>query len=319
MEEPGAMRIMRWPGPPIDACKGAVVAIGNFDGVHSGHRGVIAAAAARARALYAPLGVVTFEPHPREVMQPEAAPTRLTSLARKAAIMRGQGVRRLYVLRFDAALMRRSAEEFIEEVLERDLGVKAIAAGRDFRFGNRRQGDVAMLQARAAVPVDVVEPVILEGAVCSSTRIREHLVAGEVDAAAKLLGYPYELEGVVGRGDQRGRTIGFPTANVRPKGRRPQLPGIGVYAVRAGVRRGGAVTWWPAVANLGRRPTVDGRTLLLEVHLLDGGADLYGLRLRVAFLARLRGERKFEGLDALRAQIARDCDEARTLHGRLAA
>ena len=319
MEEPGAMRIMRWPGPLADECKGAVVAIGNFDGVHIGHRAVIAAAATRARALNAALGVVTFEPHPREVMQPNAAPARLTSLSRKAAIMRGLGVRQLYVLRFDAVLMRRSAEAFVEEVLQGHLGVRAIAAGRDFRFGSRRQGDVAMLAHRAAVPVDIVEPVSLRDAVASSTRIREQLVAGEVDAAAELLGYPYELEGVVGRGDQRGRTIGFPTANVRPKGRRPQLPGIGVYAVRAGVRRGGAVTWWPAVANLGRRPTVDGRTLLLEVHLLEGGSDLYGLRLRVAFLARLRGERKFEGLDALRAQIARDCDEARALHGRLAA
>ena len=233
------MRIIRWPSAPSRETRGAVVAIGNFDGVHAGHRAVVAAAARRAEALGAPLGVVTFEPHPREVMQPDGAPARLTSLARKAEIFRGLGVHLLHVLRFDAALMRRPAEAFVDEILEGDLGVRAVAAGRDFRFGNRRRGDVAMLEAAAHVPVDIVEPLRLDGTICSSTRIRELLQEGEVEAAAGLLRYPYELEGTVVPGDRRGRTIGFPTANVRPKGRRPQLPGIGVYAVRAGVRARG--------------------------------------------------------------------------------
>jgi riboflavin kinase/FMN adenylyltransferase len=156
--------------------------------------------------------------------------------------------------------------------------------------------------------------VTADGEVCSSTAIRTALGDGRVEHAAAMLGYPFELEGVVRPGDRRGRTIGFPTANVHPLARRPMLPAIGVYAVRAGLRREGRLAWLPAVANLGRRPTFDGRSVLLEVHLLEGGADLYGERLRVAFLERLRGEQKFAGIEELKAQIARDCERARAVH-----
>lgn len=313
------MRIVRWPAGLSGATRGAVVAIGNFDGVHLGHRAVLHVAGERARAASAPLGVVTFEPHPREVLQPDRAPARLTSLARKAEILDGLGVEVLYALRFDRALMARSAEAFVDEVLERDLGVAGMAVGRDFRFGHRRAGDVTMLAERAKVPVDAIAPWLVDGEVCSSTTIRRHVADGEVAAAAKLLGTPYEIDGIVRQGDARGRTIGFPTANVHPRGPRRLLPAIGVYAVRAGRRSGGGTTWHPAVANLGRRPTVDGRSLLLEVHLLEGAGDLYGERLRVAFVERLRGEHKFDGLDALKAQIARDCEAARIIHGLKAA
>lgn len=316
------MRIVRTGTVAPGAARGAAVAIGNFDGLHLGHRAVVDAARAFARDLGAPLGVVTFEPHPREVLQPGQAPARLTSLRRKAELLAGLGVDHLYPLRFDPALMAASPEAFVDGILAGRLGVRAVAAGEDFRFGHRRAGDVALLASLGATrgfAVAAVPPLEVEGAVCSSTRVRKALVDGEAALAARLLGYPYELEGVVRPGDRRGRTLGFPTANVHPLGRRPLLPATGVYAVRAGVRgSGGKVDWHPAVANLGHRPTFDGRALLLEVHLLEGGGDLYGRRLRVAFLERLRGERKFAGPDEIKAQIALDRDRAAAVHGGLA-
>lgn len=311
------MRIHRdHAGLPAPA-RGASVAIGNFDGVHRGHREVIRVAAQHAREMGRPLGVLTFEPHPREVLTPAAAPARLTPLRRKAEILRGLGVERLHVLRFDERLMRVSAASFVTDILLGELGVAAITTGRDFRFGHKRQGDTALLAAIARehrLRVSAVDPVTVDGEVCSSTAIRAALADGRVEHAAAMLGYPFELEGVVRAGDRRGRTIGFPTANVHPLARRPMLPASGVYAVRAGLRRAGRLVWLPAVANLGRRPTFDGRGLLLEVHLLEGGAELYGERLRVAFLERLRGEQKFAGIEELKAQIARDCERARAVH-----
>ena len=311
------MRIHRdLAGLPATA-RGASVAIGNFDGVHRGHREVIRMAAGHAGALGRPLGVITFEPHPREVLNPASAPARLTPLRRKAELIRALGVDHLYVLRFDSRLLHLSPEAFVDEILLGELGVAAIVTGRDFRFGHRRSGDTGLLAALAArdeVPATVVDQIDVMGMACSSTEIRRALADGLVERAATLLGYPYQIEGVVRPGDQRGRTIGFPTANVHPLPRRPLLPATGVYAVEAGVRLGREIVWRPAVANLGRRPTFDGRSLLLEVHLLEGGGDLYGQRLRVAFKHRLRGEQKFADIDELRAQIARDCEHARALH-----
>ena len=300
------------------AARGASVAIGNFDGVHRGHREVVRVAAEHARRLGRPLGVVTFEPHPRELLSPAAAPARLTPLRRKAELLRELGVDRLHVLRFDERLMRMSAESFVEDLLLGSLAAAAVTTGRDFRFGHKRQGDGALLarlaQARG-VPVSAVEPVCLDGETCSSTAIRAALADGQVEHAAALLGYPYQIEGVVRPGDRRGRTIGFPTANLHPRTRHPpMLPAIGVYAVRAGLCRDGRLHWLPAVANLGRRPTFDGRSVQLEVHLLEGGGDLYGQRLRVALVERLRGEQKVAGIDELKAQIARDCARARAIH-----
>lgn len=311
------MRIYRDHASLPAAARGASVAIGNFDGIHCGHRAVLSRAAEHARTLHAPLGVVSFEPHPREVLAPENAPARLTPLRRKAEILGDLGVDFMFALRFDRPLMQMSAQAFVQDLLLRDLGVVAITTGRDFRFGHRRQGDAALLAElgqRHGLPVSAVEPVAAGGLVCSSTAIRTALADGDIQVANTLLGYPYELEGVVRPGDQRGRLIGFPTANVHPMSRRPMLPGIGVYAVKAGLRREGGAVWLPAVANLGRRPTFDGRTLLLEVHLLDERLDLYGQHLRVAFLERLRGEQKFAGIDELKAQIARDCERARSIH-----
>lgn len=316
------MRIYRDYARLPAAARGASVAIGNFDGVHRGHRAVVRVAAEHAAALGRPLGVITFEPHPREVLNPAEAPARLAPLRRKVELLRALGVVQLYVLRFNANLMRMSAESFVEEILFGSLGVAAITTGEDFRFGHKRQGDVALLARLAAahgVPASAVSRVGCEGETCSSTAIRRALAEGRVDRANAMLGHPYELEGVVRPGDQRGRLLGFPTANLHPLARRPMLPATGVYAVQAGLRRAGKIVWRPAVANLGRRPTFNGRSLLLEVHLLDGGQDLYGERLRVAFLERLRGEQKFSGIDALKSQIARDCERARAVHALVSA
>ncbi|HET6469167.1 MAG TPA: bifunctional riboflavin kinase/FAD synthetase [Geminicoccaceae bacterium] len=316
------MRVHRRFDSLPDEARGAAVAIGNFDGVHLGHRAVVRAAAADARRLDVALGVVTFEPHPRQVLHPDRAPGRLTSFGRKAELLRALGVERLFVLPFDRRLMRLPAGAFVEEILIDRLRVKALAAGVDFRFGHRRQGDVALLAelGRAGgVAVTAVAPVEVLGGICSSTRVRACLMDGEVRAAAAILGHEFEVEGVVRPGDRRGRSIGFPTANVHPLRAGTVQPAIGVYAVRAGRRSGGQVQWHPAVANLGRRPTFDGRSIVLEVHLLDGRHELYGERLRVAFVERLRGEQRFAGIAELKAQIERDCARAREIHEALPA
>ena len=293
------------------AARGAAVAIGNFDGVHRGHGAVIAAAAERARASGAELGVVTFEPHPREVLAPERAPRRLTPLPAKLRSLRDLGVGRAFVIPFDRTLMAMDAGAFARDVLGGALGAVAVAAGTAFRFGHRRSGDMdllARLGAGLGFEAIPVPPVLDGGEPISSSRVRDALEAGAIEDAARLLGRPFALTGVVVMGDQRGRTIGFPTANVRPRGLRPALPAPGVYAVTAALPGGEAM---PGVANLGYRPTFAGQDLRLEVHLLDRSPDLYGARLQVAFFARLRGETKFDGIEALKRQIGRDVEAAR--------
>ncbi len=312
------MRILRVSRSGSLPVGGAAVAVGNFDGVHLGHRRVVETARTLAERLGAPLGVVTFEPHPREVVSPADAPPRLTPFARKAALLGGLGVRVLFVLRFDRALMGLAPEVFVEQVLHRRLGVRAVAVGENFRFGHRRMGTPAALAALArplGMEVAVLERVTVEGAPCSSTRIRELLARGEIPLANRLLGEAFELRGGVVRGDGLGRRLGFPTANLRPAGRRPALPGAGIYVVRAGVRTGLGWRFYPAVASLGTRPAVGGRDFRVEVHLLDADPDLYGQRLRVVFLDRIREERDFPSLAALTRQMAEDCRRARAYFG----
>jgi riboflavin kinase/FMN adenylyltransferase len=311
------MRIHRDHAGLPAAARGASVAIGNFDGVHRGHREVIRVAAEHARALGRALGVVTFEPHPREVLNPATAPGRLTPLRRKAELLRELGVEHLFVCRCDAALLATSAEAFVHDRLLGQLDVAAVTTGRDFRFGHRRQGDMQLLRGMLEPlgrPTATVDSVTVDGEICSSTAIRLALTDGLVEHANLLLGYPHQLEGVVRAGDRRGRELGFPTANVHPFDHRPVFPAAGIYQVDAAVREAGGWRWHPAVAYFGSRPTFDGRGLLLEVHLLDGSHDLYGRRLRAAFRRRLRGDRAFASFDELKAQIARDCEQARILH-----
>ncbi len=295
--------------------RGAVVALGNFDGVHLGHQRVIGEAGALARRLGAPHAVLTFEPHPRSVFRPQDPPFRLTPFRVKSRRIEALGVDLLFTLHFDRDFARRSAEDFIDSVLVRGLGARHVVAGYDFVFGHERRGTSALLAERGAVlgfGVDVVGRVdAADGAVYSSTRIREHLLGGRPREAAALLGRFWEIDGRVERGDQRGRTIGFPTANIFLQDYLRPAPGV--YAVRAGLVAGGKTRWLDAVANFGNRPTFGGSDLRLEVHLFDFAGDLYGRHLRVALIDHLRPETKFSGIEALKAQIAEDAARTRAL------
>jgi riboflavin kinase/FMN adenylyltransferase len=299
-----------WADLPASA-KGAVVAIGNFDGVHLGHQEVIGEAARRARELGAAHAVLTFEPHPRSVFRPDLPPFRLTPFPAKARIVAALGVERLFALPFDLEFAKKTPEIFAREVLAAGLGARHVVTGWNFVFGRRRSGTPERLVALGrehGFGVTIVEPVARAGGeVISATTIREHLQAGDPVAAAKLLGREWSIEGKVEEGDRRGRTIGFPTANIALGDHLRPAPGV--YAVE--VEGFGA-----GVANLGWRPTVQGRDLRFEVHLFDFAGDLYGRTLQVALVAYLRGEQKFAGLDALKAQIAEDASRARELLAR---
>ena len=297
------------------ADRGAVVAVGNFDGVHRGHQAVLAAAKAEATQAKARFAVLTFEPHPRSVFQPGAPPFRLTPFRVKSLVLESLGVELLFTLHFDLAFAQKSAETFVREVLVEGLGVSEVVVGYDFVFGNRRRGNAEFLRAEGQTlgfGVRIVAPVAAaSGTAYSSTQIREHLVAGRTREAAALLGRPWEIEGRVDMGDRLGHTIGFPTANI---GLADYLrPAAGVYAVRAGIEEGTSARWYEGAANLGWRPTVGGKDLRLETHLFDFAGDLYNKHLRVALIEHLRPEQRFDGLDALKTQIAADCAKARSI------
>ncbi|TWB15105.1 FMN adenylyltransferase /riboflavin kinase [Nitrospirillum amazonense] len=292
---------------------GAVVALGNFDGVHLGHRAVIGQARALADELGRPAAVVTFEPHPRSFFRPNDPPFRLTPLRIKTHLIEALGMDAMVVLHFDAALAGMTAEEFVETVLVQGLAARHVVAGYDFLFGHNRGGDMALLRAlgaRHGFGVTEARPVANgAGEPYSSTAVRRHLQEGRPQEAAAILGHPFEIEGRVEHGDKRGRTIGFPTANIEIHDY--LRPHFGVYAVRAGVDEGAGTVWRDGVANLGRRPTVGGAVERLEAHLFDFDGDLYGRHVRVQLLDFIRPEMKFENFQALKDQIARDADEAR--------
>lgn len=290
--------------------KGGVVALGNFDGVHRGHQALLAQAQKPAGALGAPLLALTFEPHPRGFFVPDTGPFRLTLAPAKTRLLAEHGVQAVLAQHFDAAFAALPAEAFVGDVLLRGLGARHVVCGYDFTFGARRSGNVERLRAEGKARgfgVTVLDPVMREGEIYSSTRIREALRAGMVSEAAQLLGHPWEIEGTVELGDQRGRTIGFPTANV-DLGQHLR-PRFGVYAVRALVDG----VWRDGVANLGRRPTFGKLKENFEVHLFDFAGDLYGKTLRVTMVDFIRPEMKFEGLDQLKAQIAADGEAARRI------
>jgi riboflavin kinase/FMN adenylyltransferase len=298
-----------WQHAPA-AWKGGAVALGNFDGVHRGHQALLSKAAEQAGALAAPLVALTFEPHPRRFFVPDTGPFRLTLPPAKTRLLAQHGVQAELSQRFDAAFAAVTAGEFIDDVLLAGLGARHVVCGYDFTFGARRSGNVEMLRAegmRRGFGVTVLDPVMHEGEIYSSTRIREALRAGMAQEATELLGHPWEIEGVVETGDQRGRTIGFPTANVALG--EHLRPRFGVYAVRALIDG----TWRNAVANLGKRPTVGKLQENFEVHVFDFAGDLYGRTLRVQLLDFIRAEMKFAGLDQLKAQIAADGQAARGL------
>ncbi len=291
--------------------RGAAVALGNFDGVHFGHRAILAAA----RAAGGRLGVVTFEPHPRSVLRPPARPFRLTSATSKAQALADVGVELLVEVPFTLEFAKLPPEDFVRKVLVDTVGAGHVVVGFDFRFGAKRAGTAATMRAlgeRYGFGVTVVEEVqAKDGASFSSTAIREHLREGHPLEAARMLGHWWEIDGIVAAGQQRGRTIGFPTANLSLGDLLE--PALGVYAVRCSIGEGENLRWYDAIANLGRRPTVDGETLLLETHVFDFEGNLYDKPMRVQLLAFIRPERKFDSFEMLRDQIAKDCDTARAM------
>lgn len=306
------MRIIRslshWP----QAAQCSVMALGNFDGVHLGHQAVIGRAREIARNQNRLLAIMTFEPHPRRFFQPELPILRIAPFSEKARLLRDAGVDYLFVARFNAAFSMLSAEEFIQDILLKGLHVAHVVTGHNFAFGYRRGGNVEYLEACAkekGFAYTRVDAAVMEdGDVYSSTAIRTALSEGRMEEVASLLGRSYAMRGPVIHGDRRGHSIGFPTANIRPAPL--YLPRLGVYAVRLHVQ--GQV--YSAVANLGLRPTVDGARKLLEVHALDAVLDCYGAHANVEFLSFIRPERKFPGLDALKAQIKDDVRTARAIH-----
>ncbi len=291
---------------------GTVVTIGAYDGVHRGHRAILAHVRAMAEEAGAPSAVVTFDRHPATVVRPESAPKLLTDLDQKLELLAEAGVDSCVVIQFDERRSHQSADDFVQEVLVDCLGARAVVVGHDFHFGRGRGGDVALLRRRGAELGFEVGDLRLVGdgsEAISSSRIRSLLTAGEVEAAADLLGRPHEVRGTVRRGDARGHQLGYPTANVSVP---PAvlLPADGIYAGWY-QRPGGEVH--PAAVSLGRRPTFHphANASVLEAHLLDFDGHLYGERARVRFVARLRGEERFDSGDELVAQMSRDVEAAR--------
>jgi len=291
--------------------RGCVASIGNFDGVHLGHQAIVARLQEHAAATGLPARVVLFEPQPVEFFRPDAVEPRLMRLREKLAALEALGVDGVQCLHFDAQLAAMPREQFVERLLIQGLGVRQLVVGPDFRFGHKRLGDVEYLKTAgrsAGFRVEAVPPLLLDGERVSSTAVRQHLTGGDLAGAARLLGRPYTLHGRVSHGDERGRTIGFPTLNLPL--RRKAVSLRGVFAVRV---TGLAAAPLPAVANLGVRPTVGGTYPLLEVHVLDFSGQVYGRQVQVEFVQQLRDERRFDGLQALRAQIDLDVRAARAV------
>jgi len=289
--------------PP--SLQGGVVTFGNYDGVHIGHQIMLQTLVNEAKARQVPSIVVTFEPQPQEFFAKDK-PTRLLTLREKAAQCEALGADALVILPFNQAFATMTAESFIDTFLKGALKPRHLVVGHDWRFGANRTGDIGMLM-QAGFEVTELAPITIEGHRVSSTAIREALKSHDLLKAEKYLGRRYSMSGKVRRGDGRGRELGFPTANIDPR-REPALRGV--FAVKALTNDG---TMYPAVANLGTRPTVCGLKTLLEVHLLDADKDLYGKRLTIVFMQFIRGEQRFASIEELRSQIAADVAVAKTI------
>ncbi|MEZ4362335.1 MAG: bifunctional riboflavin kinase/FAD synthetase [Kofleriaceae bacterium] len=312
------MKTLRGPGVRPD-WRAAAVAIGNFDGVHLGHRALLERARERARALGGPAIAVTLDPHPSALLAPHLAPPLLTTMERRLELLADTGIDVAIVLAFSAELASMPAERFVDEILRGELAAKHVVVGHDFSYGQGRGGSTSTLVAhgaRADFAVDVLSAVQVDGEIASSTRVRGHLRAGNLARARALLGHGYDLEGVVVHGAKRGRELGFPTANVEPE--LELICGTGIYAARLAVfepgapDRGALGASLPAVASLGTNPTfVTQGARTLEVFVLDYSADLYDRRVRVELVEKLRDEARFDSVDALVAQIHDDVAAAR--------
>lgn len=306
-----ALKMPLWSGPMNNKVSVGVVAIGNFDGVHKGHAALLADAKALSEVNDVRLAVLTFEPHPRQFFKPDTAPFRLTPAAAKERLLHEHGVERVEVIDFDAALAAMSAKDFIDKILVDTLKAKHVVVGADFHFGHDRAGNVATLQEDGrflvhAVPLqqDGEEPV-------SSTRIRNLLTAGDINGANALLGWEWEIEGLVQHGDKRGRTLGYPTANIALN--ETLAPAHGIYAVEVKLEDDAEEEPWRfGVASLGMRPMFELKMPLLEVFLFKFEGDLYGMPVRVRLKKYIRPEQKFDSLEALKTQMDRDAQLART-------
>lgn len=303
------MRLIRGLHNLRDRDRGCVATIGNFDGVHLGHRAVFARLKERGQALGLPATVITFEPQPMEYFIPDAAPARLTRLREKIAAIACTGIERIMLLKFGARLAGMDARGFADRLLVQGLGVRFLLVGDDFRFGHQRSGDFQLL-SRIGVEqnfaVENLHTVKQSDERISSTRIREAIARGDLEQARRLLGRPYSIRGRVAHGDKRGRTIGFPTANIHLHRRVSPLTGVHAVLVH-----GLGEQPLPAVANVGSRPTLGGTEPRLEVHLFDFEREIYGAHLEVEFQLKLREEQRFESFDALKQQIARDAAAAK--------
>jgi riboflavin kinase/FMN adenylyltransferase len=290
---------------PAQTTHSRVLAIGNFDGVHLGHRALLERLAADARRLGLPAAVMTFEPHPRELFSPDQAPARLTSLREKLALLESCGIEEVFLLHFSRKLAGLTAEAFIEHGLVQGLGVRHLIIGDDFRFGKGRAGDFAMLQAAGqqhGFGVEAMHTIEINGERVSSSAVRDVLGSGDLEHAARLLGRPYSISGRVIHGNKIGRKLGFPTANIQLKRKRVALTGVFAATVSGLDKR-----FLPGAASLGVRPTLgQGLRPVLEVHLFDFDREIYGSHVSVHFLHKLREEAKYDSLEALTAQIARD-------------
>ncbi len=290
---------------PAQAFSSRVLAIGNFDGLHLGHRALLERLTAHARRLHLPPAVMTFEPHPRELFTPEQAPARLTSLREKLALLDACGIEEVFLLHFSRKLAGLSAQEFIERVLVKGLAVRHLIIGDDFRFGKGRAGDFAMLQAAGqqhGFGVEAMHTIEINGERVSSSAVRDALGTGDLEHAARLLGRPYSIAGRVVHGGKIGRKLGWPTANIQLKRKRVALTGVFAATVSGLDKR-----HLPGAASLGVRPTLGlGLRPVLEVHLFDFDQEIYGSHVTVHLLHKLRDEAKFDSFEALTAQIARD-------------
>jgi riboflavin kinase/FMN adenylyltransferase len=303
---------LTWNLPPPAPCRGGAVTVGNFDGVHRGHAALLAEVRRLALAVRGPAVVLTFDPHPLQLLHPERFMPVLTTPADRAELLQACGADHVLILQTTPDLLRLSAEEFFNRILRRGLDSRALVEGADFRFGRNREGSVETLEAlcrQAGLLFSAVPQVALDGVPVSSSRVRDALVAGDVRAAAGLLGRPYRLRGTVGTGQRRGQTLGFPTANLEQT--RTVVPGDGVYAVRAWV----AGNSWPAAANIGPNPTFGEQARKVEVHLIGFQGDLYGRELAVDFPDRLRDTRRFAGAADLVQQLRTDVEQAARLVG----
>jgi riboflavin kinase/FMN adenylyltransferase len=290
---------------------GCVLTVGNYDGVHLGHQQMIEVLKARARELGTAATVLAFEPSSKEFIDPDGAPARLTRWREKFVALAQRGVERLITLRFDERMRSMTPQRFVDELLVEALGARHVVVGDDFRYGCQARGTIETLReagAQAGFGVEQIAPFVFDGVRVSSTAVRARLGEGDYSGAARLLGRPYRMVGRVVHGNELGRTLGFPTANVRVMRRKSPVQGI--LAVRVyGIEKKAL----PAVASLGSRPTVGGREVLLEVHVFDFSDDLYGCEIEVEFIAKLRDEIKFDSLNALTEQMKIDATQARAV------